>query len=68
MPNCLTHVFCFVLFLIPSNVPDVNNFYFFGPQTLVCLRISGCAYEKQIVELHPPRVRSSKWAQESALK
>lgn len=61
MPNCLTHVFCFVLFLIHSNVSDVNNVYFFGPQTPMCLRISWYAYEKQIVGLHPHGVRRSKW-------
>lgn len=59
MPNCLTHVFCFVLFLIHSNVSDVNNVYFFGPQTPMCLRISWYAYEKQIVGLHPHGVRRS---------
>ena len=61
VPNCFTHVFCFILFLIHSNIPDVNNVCLFGPQTIMRPRISWCAYKKHIVGLPSHGVRRPKW-------
>lgn len=61
VPNSLLHVFCFILFLIHSNVPDVNNVCLFGPQTIMHPRISWCPFEKCIVGLPSHGVRRSKW-------
>lgn len=57
----LPHVFCFILFLIHSNVPDVNNVCLFGPQTIMHPRISCCPFEKRIIGLPSHGVRRSKW-------